>query len=107
MVNRDWIEIFGEAMVEHLNLEVLDHAPILLNTSENGSGTEMRPFQLLEAWTSDESSSDVVKEAWNNQVRRGMEAHKVQCRLNATAKALHVWNINHFGISHESINALE
>lgn len=66
-----------------------------------------RPFRFIEAWTSDESRMDVVKEAWGSHVRGRMETHKVQRRLNVTAKAFRIWNRNYFGFAHKKIKMLE
>lgn len=107
IANKDWLEIFEEAMVEHLNSEASDYAPILLSTDGGEVRTGMRPFQFLEMWITNMSSHNVVQRAWDLQVRGGMETHKVLRRLQATAKALREWNRNHFGYTQERIKMLE
>lgn len=63
LANKEWLDIYEDAYVDHLNSEVSDHAPVLLNTAGGETKTCNRPFRFLETWTSDESSSIIVKQA--------------------------------------------
>lgn len=107
LANRNWLVAFKNATVEHLISEVSNHVPIMLNTARRDFKIGRRPIHFIEAWTSNASSLDVVNEAWGTHVRGGMESHRVRRRLNATAKALRIWNRTHFGYAHERILVLE
>lgn len=96
LANRDCLNYFSEATVEDLVTEVSDHSPILLNTDKGRYVGVNRPFRFFEAWTSYTSSLKVVKATWKHSIRGRMEAHKVQRRLNGTARALREWNCSVF-----------
>ncbi|KAF3449229.1 hypothetical protein FNV43_RR09957 [Rhamnella rubrinervis] len=63
VANHDWICGFPEAVVEHLAIEVSDHAPILINLAGKEEKWS-RPFRFLKAWTNDKSSFKVVRGGW-------------------------------------------
>lgn len=107
LTNREWLEYYARASVDHLSSELSNHAPIMLNTSEGEVKKGRILFRFLEAWITDNSSSATVEKAWFNSVRGGMKAHKVQRQLQATVKALSEWNRSHFGIVQERIKKLE
>lgn len=87
--------------------EVSNHIPILLNTVGSKIFRGKRHFRFLEVWTTENSSLEVVKNAWEQHARGGMEPHKVQRRLNCTARALRIWNRSVFGFTHDRIGSLE
>uniref|UniRef100_A0A2N9FSP0 CCHC-type domain-containing protein n=1 Tax=Fagus sylvatica TaxID=28930 RepID=A0A2N9FSP0_FAGSY len=61
--NADWQSMFPKAGVKHLSAPNSDHIPILLDTHlESHSGT--RPFRFEAMWVKDESSVNVVQDAW-------------------------------------------
>lgn len=57
-----------------------------------------RWLHVAKAWVTDQSSFQVVKDAWESNIRGGMEAHKMSCRFAATCRVLKLWNKRHFGM---------
>nr|XP_048333636.1 uncharacterized protein LOC125423443 [Ziziphus jujuba var. spinosa] len=106
LANQDWLSLFSEAKISHLALEQSDHSPLLLYSHENKKRRD-RPFRFLKAWTDDISSGEIIKKAWNEETRNGMEAHKLLRRLHNAEIALKRWNKSHFGFVQENIKRLE
>lgn len=107
LMNKDWLCLFTDTTVKHHVAKVSNHISIMLDTAGSMPFSK-RSFKLFEAWTSeDRSSREVVKMAWDKQIRRGMESHRIQRKLNGTARAFLEWNIVSFGIAHERIKDLE
>lgn len=106
MASNEWVELFLDARVSHLGVEVLDHIPILLNTHPSATRVR-RPFRFLKAWSEDSSYFPVVQHAWSQKTKWGMESYKLGRRRHNTAKALSAWNKNHFGLTHVRIRYLE
>lgn len=101
VTNKEWLMIFQQATVKHLNMEASDHCPILLQTNKH-LPYKQRPFRFLKAWTTDLTSRDVVDRAWNTDSRNG-----VCRRLVQIAKDLKIWNRRFFGYAHIQIQRLE
>lgn len=48
LANKEWLDIFEDASVDHLNSEVSNHVPILRNTAGRETKAGRRPFWFLE-----------------------------------------------------------
>lgn len=60
VVNDLWMEQFPEAIVSHLIMEESDHCPIVVLMDKRREKI-IRPFRFFEAWTSDISSTLLLK----------------------------------------------
>lgn len=80
IINNEWLMMFQQATIKHLNMEASDHCPILLQTDKTPS-FQQRPFRFFKAWMIDLTRCDVVDQAWNSDRRNG-----VHRRLAQTAK---------------------
>lgn len=98
--------MFPRALVEHLNSESSDHCPIILRV-EQDPPRNYRPFRFFEVWSSDQTSFQVVKDAWEEDWKDGMEWHKLRRSLFNTSKTLKKWNREHFSFAQFKIKTLE
>lgn len=106
VANNIWMGNFPDSSVHYLRMEELDHCPIsILSNKRAVKGT--RPFRFLHAWTTDDSSIQVINEAWNLNSRGRMHNHRLMQSLNATTKALRKWNREIFGFAQFKIKDLE
>lgn len=101
-----WLEEYPNASVTHLRREASDHCPILLQTAlkENKNN---RPFRFLQAWTTDNSSKELIFKAWNEDTRGGMHWHRLNRSLKLTTSRLKKWNRDVFGNANIKIRELE
>lgn len=87
IVDRAWLEAFQSVKVCNLRSKESYHCPILVyNTGDNQTGA--RPFQFIQAWTTDPSSVDIVHMAWNRDRSNGMEFLNINRSIINTTKAL-------------------
>ena len=61
-----------------------------------------RPFRFEAMWTKEESSKEVVENAWLTSVE-GSQGYRLARKLDATRRDLKRWNKNCFGFSRERI----
>lgn len=94
VTNKDWVMVFHQTVVKHLNIEASDHCPILLQIDKQQM-FKWRPFWFIKAWTIENSSYEVVNSACNSDRRYG-----VCRRLAQTTKDLRILNRKTFGIAH-------
>lgn len=90
--NHLWLDKFPKALVEHLTAESSDHCSIILRMDE----------ELLA-----QTSFQVVKDAWEEDWKDGMEWHKLRKSLFNTYKPLKKWNMEKFGFAQYQIKDLE
>jgi hypothetical protein len=104
VTNVDWRSLCPKATVKHLPLIASDHAPLLINTHEKDlSGP--KPFRFKEAWTRDDSSSMVIKKAWNFH-NTGNPQFLLAARIKQVKINLKWWNMNVFGLIQKRLSSL-
>lgn len=101
-----WMEQYPNASVIHFKREASDHCPILLQTATKGNKNN-HPFRFLQAWTTNNSSKDLVFKAWNEDTRGGMHWHRLNRSLKLTSSRFKKWNIDVFGNANIKIWELE
>lgn len=94
VASKEWIDLYQQASVKHFNMESSDHCPILIQI-ESPYYPQKRPFRFLKVWTSDCTSVEVVRRAWNRDRR-----NRICKRLAQTTKDLRAWNKDVFGLAH-------
>ena len=97
--------IFPKAGIRHLSNSNSDHNPILMDTYMEDIAPN-RPFQFEAMWTKEESSKEVVENAWLTFVE-GSQGYRLARKLDATRRDLKRWNKKCFGNSRERIKELE
>jgi exonuclease III len=103
--NADWQSMFPKAGVKHLSAPNSDHIPILLDTHlESHSGA--RPFRFEAMWVKDESSVNVVQNAWAIAVEGSQNFRLVKC-CQKTKQDLIAWNRSVFGHAQTRIQEIE
>lgn len=106
VANFQWVQNYHKATVTHVDLEESDHVPILLQTVGENE-IYRRTFRFLRAWTTDGSSHELVKGAWNQATYSNREYARINQRLTITARAFKRWNATHFGYTHTRMKELE
>lgn len=101
--NESWVTMFLKAMVEHLDMELSNHCPILLSTDGRILSTQ-RPFRFVKTWALDHSSFKVVENVWDKEWKIG---HQLKRSLYTTSRALQRWNQDQFGFAQSKIKQLE
>lgn len=74
--SKDWLHLYCEAQLHHLDFQEFDHASILMRTTIKELGGTC-PFWFLIVWANENSSQDVVGEASSNTLDDGLEAKKL------------------------------
>ena len=103
--DHEWKNIFPKAGIRHLSNSNSDHNPTLMDTYMEETAPD-RPFRFEAMWTKEESSKEVVENAWLTSVE-GSQGYRLARKLDATKRDLKRWNKNCFGISRERIKELE
>ncbi|XP_060964926.1 uncharacterized protein LOC133033880 [Cannabis sativa] len=105
IVDTGWMSICPSGGVRNLPILCSDHGAILFNShvfNQRGS----RPFRFFEAWFSDPSSLEVIKEAWE-VTTVSMENSGLIRKLSNTQNALRRWSKNVFGDTELRLKHLE
>lgn len=100
---KDWLDMQPTALVQHFGMEISDHCP------QEGDKVKIikRPFSFVQAWTTDESSVQVVNRAQNSDSKGGMLCRRIKRSLWITTKVLQNWNRQEFGYTHVCMKKLE
>ena len=86
LCNDDWHRLFPKAGIRHLMALNLDHNPILLDTHlELHKG--IKPFRFEAMWVRDESSVEVIDQAWALQVE-GSHSFRLSKKFQKVQKDL-------------------
>ena len=94
-----------KAGVKHLCPTRSDHNPILLDTHLEEAKLN-RPFGFEAMWTRDETSREVVHNAWQTEVE-GSHSYRLVRKQDVIKAELKKWNKTSFGYANERINELE
>ena len=78
--------MFPKAGIRHLSNSNSDHNPILMDTYMEEIAPD-RPFRFEAIWTKEESSKEVVKNAWLTSVE-GSQGYRLARKLDATRRDL-------------------
>jgi hypothetical protein len=105
LCNVDWQSLFPNVRVRHLLAHNSDHNPIILDTHLDLS-KGVKPFRFEAMWTRDDSSSDVVSQAWSIQVN-GSHHYRLAKKFQKVQKDFKVWNRTVFGLTRARIRDLE
>ena len=93
----EWLSMFPNASIHHIDNDTSDHCPLwlTLDATISGHSSPRRPFRFEEIWLSDLSCRDMVNEAWNHDVRVQSMA-MVQNKIRNCRKVLRNWSKDHF-----------
>jgi hypothetical protein len=105
LCNVDWQSLFPNVGVRHLLAHNSDHNPIILDTHLDLS-KGVKSFRFEATWTRDDSSSDVVSQAWSIQVD-GSHNYRLAKKFQKVQKDFKVWNRTVFGLTRARIRDLE
>ncbi|KAL5558507.1 hypothetical protein UlMin_034718 [Ulmus minor] len=98
--NREWMDLFPNSRVHHLNLWGSDHRPLLVELlqvdefSILGKSWKRGHFHFEEAWVEEAGCSHIIKEHWNNRSADSLEG--VADKLRSCASDLEQWNLESF-----------
>lgn len=84
------MDLFSKSVVFHLPKFHSDHRPILPSTEDNLSGNRTRPFRFLNAWVTDASFANIVKDCWRNNLQ-------VEIALKEFVGKIAMWIKDSFG----------
>ena len=105
LCNVNWQSLFPNVGVRHLSTHNSDHNPIVLDTHLDLS-KGVKPFKFEAMWTRDDSSSDVVSQAWSIQVD-GSHHYRLAKKFQKVQKDFKVSNRTVFGLTRAKIRDLE
>lgn len=99
VANRDWCSHFQHVEVSVLAATSSDHNPILISYNEVPTDplTYRRSFKFEASWQLDPDYSNIIKEAWGQNVATESRMMDIQSRLSACQKALSRWSKQKFG----------
>uniref|UniRef100_A0A2N9I0P4 Reverse transcriptase domain-containing protein n=1 Tax=Fagus sylvatica TaxID=28930 RepID=A0A2N9I0P4_FAGSY len=105
LATAEWMSMFPNASLHHIDNGTSDHCPLWLNlvATNPAHSSQRRPFRFEEIWLSDLSCRDLVNQAWKHDVRVDSMAI-VHDKIRNCRKHLRSWSKNHFAnISRELI----
>ncbi|KAL5580247.1 hypothetical protein UlMin_012689 [Ulmus minor] len=99
--NNEWMDLFPNSCVHHLNLRGSDHRPLLIELlkadefSNFGKSWKRGRFHFEEAWVEETECSNIIKEHWNLESfrRLKLQVRKAKTAFNRIDKQLssHNW----------------
>ncbi|KAF4393544.1 hypothetical protein F8388_023348 [Cannabis sativa] len=89
-----WIVAYPKAGVRSLAIKDSDHAPIVLDLLLDRERFST-PFRFLDAWTRDPGCREVIRQAWEIEVR-GFKSFQLVTRLAESRRRLAKWNREKF-----------
>ncbi|KAL5560010.1 hypothetical protein UlMin_036221 [Ulmus minor] len=98
--NREWMDLFPNSRVHHLNLWGSDHRPLLVELLQAdefsilGKSWKKGRFHFEEAWVEEAGCSHIIKEHWNSRSADSLEG--VADKLRSCASDLEQWNLETF-----------
>lgn len=105
LCNIRWQNLFQKAGVRHLMAHNSYHNPIALDTHLDLSQGS-KPFRFKAMWVRDDSSKEVVRQAWDVQIS-GSHHYRLAKKFSKVQKDLIRWNKTCFGLSRVKIRELE
>ncbi|KAA3469152.1 reverse transcriptase [Gossypium australe] len=64
VANEKWIALFPMGNIQHLSYSMSDHCPLLISTDHATEYFSNQKFHFESWWTLEESTEQVIKEAW-------------------------------------------
>ncbi len=97
LATAEWLSMFPNASLHHIDNGTSDHCPLWLSLNANITrySSPRRPFRFEEIWLTDLRCRDVVNEAWNHDVRVESMA-MVHNKIRNCRKLLRSWSKDHF-----------
>ncbi|KAM0908155.1 hypothetical protein ACQ4PT_015643 [Festuca glaucescens] len=93
VASADWLDMFGEAVVEHLVSPVSDHTPILVRLLQEAR----QPRRHYEVWWEQEAElPELIAQAWQEAGPKG-DLSSVRAGLDKTMQVLQSWSRKKFG----------
>ncbi|KAL5555663.1 hypothetical protein UlMin_037899 [Ulmus minor] len=98
--NREWMDLFPNSRVHHLNLRGSDHRPLLVELLQAdefslfGKNWKRGRFHFEEAWVDEAGCSNIIKEHWNSRSVDSLDG--VASKLRLCASDLEKWNLDSF-----------
>ncbi|KAL5563133.1 hypothetical protein UlMin_032880 [Ulmus minor] len=98
--NTEWMDLFPNSRVHHLNLRGSDHRPLLIELlradefSFLGKSWKRGRFHFEEAWVDEAGCSNIIKEHWNSRSADSLDG--VASKLRLCASDLEKWNLDSF-----------
>ncbi|KAJ8441718.1 hypothetical protein Cgig2_019105 [Carnegiea gigantea] len=104
----NWSLLFPEAQVQHLDLDISDHLPILLRCHLRSRDRNHRGkrFQFENMWATNPGIQDVIADAWKST--SGPDSvDSLLLKIDKCVSSLMQWNDEHFGNVRREIRRLE
>ncbi|KAL5573082.1 hypothetical protein UlMin_022679 [Ulmus minor] len=98
--NSEWMDLFPNSYVHHLNLRGSDHRPLLVELlkadefSNFGKSWKRGRFHFEEAWVEETECSNIIKEQWSSSRTDSLDG--VAGKLRLCASDLESWNLESF-----------
>ncbi|KAK2975640.1 hypothetical protein RJ640_021085 [Escallonia rubra] len=108
--NAEWLDLFPNAKVTHLESRISDHNPILLgpNIYQNAEVKRGRKrFRFESMWVRRSDCAKVIEEAWNAGIQYEDPSQKVIKRVSECRVGLIKWNRRVIGNVQQKIKELE
>ncbi|KAL5578353.1 hypothetical protein UlMin_020052 [Ulmus minor] len=92
--NRDWMDLFPNSRVHHLNLRGSDHRPLLVELlradefSLFGKSWKRGQFHFEEAWVDEVGCSNIIKEHWNSRRVDSLDGVASKLRLKLQVRKM-------------------
>ncbi|KAA3475803.1 reverse transcriptase [Gossypium australe] len=87
VANEKWITLFPMGNIQHLPYSMSDHCPLLISTDHTTEYSGNQKFHFEAWWTLEESTKQVIKEAWELYLEPLIEKlGKLQSRLKTWAR---------------------
>lgn len=104
--NQEWVDLFPQFKVVHLNKSTSDHVLVLLNWSVRTPLQGKKQFWYEEAWHLQERCSKLVRNGWEHLVV-GLPMCQVTEKIKMTWMMLNNWARNNVKTSPREIREVE
>ena len=90
----DWLSLFPDTKIYHLEADASDHRPILI-VLDGMNCSQQRPFRFEQMWLTEQGCSDTVQAVWQRDNGEN-EILKVIRKVDECGKELTKWSKNCF-----------
>nr|XP_023892926.1 uncharacterized protein LOC112004916 [Quercus suber] len=90
----DWLSLFSDTKIYHLEADASDHRPILI-VPDGMDCSQQRPFRFEQMWLTEQGCTDTVQAVWQRDSGEN-EAFKVIRKVDECGKELTKWSKNNF-----------
>lgn len=94
MATSDWLSLFSDTKIYHLEADTSDHRPLLI-VPDGMDCSQQRPFRFEQMWMTEQGCTDTVQAVWQWDIGE-IEELKVLKKKDDCGKELIKWSKHNF-----------